>query len=332
MESFGTAKARSSVVRASASASVVDLGNDVLAVELHSKMNTIDQDTLAILEAGVGEAEQRAGALVVGSEPPHFSAGANLKLLLRLVGNALWDEIERFIGAFQQTNLRLRTGAVPVVAAPHGLTLGGGCEMVLHADHVQAALDASIGLVETAIGLIPGAGGTKEIAARAAESTPKATDLLPAVRHAFEAVVLARISSGAEHARELGYLRDTDGITTKPERLLSDAKGAALDRVRAGYQPPAERAAIRVGGETVRESLAAGIDGARRAGRISEHDALIGRTLAGVMAGGATPRETTISEQQMLDLEREAFMRLLGEAKTIERIHHTLATGKLLRN
>jgi len=182
------------------------------------------------------------------------------------------------------------------------------------------------------VGLIPGWGGTKEVVARAAEAPPPGGDLLPAVQRAFETVALGRASTSGAHARELGYLRAVDGITANHERLIADAKAVALSRARGGYQPPPVRTAIRVGGDAVRAPLALGVHLAHRAGRISDHDARIGRALAGVMAGGAWPHPTTVSETYLLDIEREAFLGLLGEAKTLDRIRHTLATGKPLRN
>jgi len=237
------------------------------------------------------------------------------------------------IRAFQQTMIALRYADVPVVVAPAGLALGGGCEIVLHGDRVQAAAESYIGLVEVGVGLIPAAGGTKEMTARAAEEmAPGASDFLPTVQRAFETVAFARVSSSAPDAERLGYLRPVDAFTMNRERLLSDAKARALQRVAEGYHPPPPRSAIRVGGDAVLAPLKLGIHLAWRAGRISDYDALIGRKLARVMAGGELPHPATVSEQELLDLEREAFLSLLGERKTLERIQHTLKTGKPLRN
>jgi 3-hydroxyacyl-CoA dehydrogenase len=190
-----------------------------------------------------------------------------------------------------------------------------------------------MGLVEAGVGLIPAGGGTKEMVARAAESmAPGTTDFLPAIQRAFETVAFARVSTSAVDAQRLGYLRAIDGFTMNSERLLADAKARALQRVEEGYHPPAPRTAIPVGGETVLAPLKLGIHLAWRAGRISDHDVLIARSLATIMAGGTLPHASTVSEQQLLDLEREAFLTLLGERKTQERIQHTLKTGKPLRN
>ncbi len=327
-------KVRGTVVRRNAGASLVDLGDGVLCVEFHSKMNIVGSDTIEMLQTGVREASKGFAALVIGNEAPNFSAGANLMLVLLEAQNENWEDIEATIRAFQQANLALRYAAVPVIAAPAGLTLGGGCEIAMHADRIQAAAETYMGLVEVGVGVIPAAGGTKEMVARAAEAmAPGETDYLPSIQRAFETVGFGKVSSSAPDAQRLGYLRPTDSITMNRERLLDDAKARALQRVSDGYQPPAPRTAIRVGGETVLAALKLGIHLAWRAGRISDYDAVIGRKLATVMAGGAElPHPATVTEQELLDLEREAFLSLLGEPKTLERIQHTLKTGKTLRN
>jgi 3-hydroxyacyl-CoA dehydrogenase len=328
-----SAKDRAVAVKKNAGASLVDLGDGVLCVEFHSKMNAIGGDTIQMLQAGVREASRNFAALVVGNEAPNFSAGANLMLVLLEAQEENWDEIELMIRAFQQATMALRYSDVPVIVAPVGLTLGGGCEMSLHADRVQAAAETYIGLVEAGVGLIPAGGGTKEMVARAAESMPPGTtDFLPPIQRAFETIAFARASTSAADAQRLGYLRPIDAFTMNSERLLSDAKARALQRVEEGYHPPAPRLAIPVGGETVLAPLKLGIHLAWRAGRISDHDVLIARTLATIMAGGTLPHASTVSEQQLLDLEREAFLKLLGERKTQERIQYTLKTGKPLRN
>jgi 3-hydroxyacyl-CoA dehydrogenase len=327
------AKDRSAIVMANGGASLVDLGDGVLCVEFHSKMNAIGGDTIQMLQAGVREASRSHAALVVGNDAPHFSAGANLMLVLLEAQEGNWDEIDAMVRLFQQTTMALRYADVPVVVAPGGLTLGGGCEITLHADRVQASAEAYVGLVETGVGLIPAGGGTTQMVARAAESMPPGqTDYMPAMQRAFETIAFARTSTSAAHARRLGYLRDTDGVTMNRERLLADAKARALQRVADGYQRPPARTAIRVGGDTVLAPLALGIHLALRAGRISDHDALIARKLATVVAGGAIPNRTTVSESHLLDLEREAFLSLVAEPKTQQRIQHTLKTGKPLRN
>jgi 3-hydroxyacyl-CoA dehydrogenase len=328
-----TAKERSGVVRKNAGASLVDLGDGVLCVEFHSKMNAIGGDTIQMLQAGLREASRNFAALVVGNDAPNFSAGANLMLVLLEAQEENWEEIDGMIRAFQQTMMAMRYADVPVVVAPAGLTLGGGCEITMHGDRVQAAAESYIGLVEVGVGLIPAAGGTKEMTARAADDmAPGSSDFLPTVQRAFETVAFAKVSSSAPDAQRLGYLRDLDAYTMNRERLLADAKARALQRVGEGYHPPPPRTEIRVGGDAVLAALKLGVHLAWRAGRISDYDAVIGRKLATVMAGGTLPHPSTVTEQELLDLEREAFLSLVGERKTLERIQHTLKTGKPLRN
>ena len=328
-----SSKERSGVVRKNAGASLVDLGDGVLCVEFHSKMNALGADAIQMLQAGVREASRNFTALVVGNEAPNFTAGANLMLVLLEAQDENWDEIDAMIRAFQETTMALRYADVPVIVAPAGLALGGGCEIALHGDRVQAAAETYMGLVEVGVGLIPAGGGTKEMVARAAEQMPPgSSDYLPPIQRAFEAIGFAKVSASGADAQRLGYLRDVDGITMNTERLIADAKARALQRVAEGYQPPVGRTAIPVGGDAVLGPLKLGVHLAWRAGRISDYDALIGRTLATIMAGGALPHPATVSEQHLLDLEREAFLRLLGERKTQERIQHTLKTGKPLRN
>jgi len=327
-----SARERSAIVKANPGASLVDLDDGVLAVEFHSKMNAIGADTVQMLQAGVREAAKNFKALVVGNEGLHFSAGANLMLVLLEAQEENWDELDLMIRAFQGATMALRYADVPVVVAPAGLTLGGGCEIVLHADRVQAAAEAYIGLVEVGVGLIPAGGGTKEMTARAADSVVPGADLLPPIQKAFEIIGFAKTSTSGPDAKRLGYLQPADAITMNRERLITDAKAHALQRVADGYQRPVLRSTIRVGGDAVLAPLKLGVHLAWRAGRISDHDALIGRKLATIMAGGVIPHPTTVSEQHLLDLEREAFLSLLGERKTLERIQHTLKTGKPLRN
>jgi 3-hydroxyacyl-CoA dehydrogenase len=326
------ARDRSAIVKTNPGASLVDLGDGVLCVEFHSKMNAIGADTVQMLQAGVREAAKNFTALVVANEGVHFSAGANLMLVLLEAQDENWDELDLMVRAFQGATMGLRYADVPVVVAPAGLALGGGCEIVLHGDHVQAAAEAYIGLVEVGVGIIPAGGGTKEMTARAAESVLPGADLMPPIQRAFETIGFAKTSTSGPDAMRLGYLQASDAVTMNRERLTADAKAHALQRVADGYQRPVPRTAIPVGGDAVLAPLKLGIHLAWRAGRISDHDALIGRKLATIMAGGALPHPTTVSEQHLLDLEREAFLSLLGERKTQERIQHTLKTGKPLRN
>jgi 3-hydroxyacyl-CoA dehydrogenase len=326
------AKERSAVVQRNAGGSLVDLGDGVLCVELHSKMNAIGADTIEIVQAGLRKAASDFSAMVLGTDAANFSAGANLMLVLLEAQEGNWDEIDLMVRTFQKTTLALRYSPVPVVVAPAGLALGGGCEFVLHADRVQAAAETYMGLVEVGVGLIPAGGGTKEMTARAGVTAAAArADLLPFVQAAFETMAFAKVSTSAPHAQQLGYLHDHDVISMNRERLIADAKAMALDRVREGYRPPRPEP-IPVGGENLEAALKLGVHLAWRAGRATDHDAVIGRALAHIVAGGSLPHATTVSESYLLDLEREAFLKLCGERKTLERIQHTLKTGKPLRN
>ncbi len=318
---LASARDRQAVVRTNDGASLVDLGDGVLCVQFHSKMNAIGGDTIEMLRAGVTEAEANFRALVVGNEGQHFSAGANLMLLLLESQEGNWDDVDLMVRAFQGVVMGLRTAGVPVVVAPGGLTLGGGCELCLHGSRVQAAAESYIGLVEVGVGLIPAGGGTKEMLTRTA--TPQA---------AFETIGFGKVSTSGLDAQRLGYLRPSDGITMNRERLIADAKTAALALADTGYVPAGRRPAIAVGGPTTYATLDLGIHLAWRAGRISDHDAVIGRKLAWILTGGNVPHATTLSEDQLLDLEREAFLSLCGEPRTQARIAHTLKTGKTLRN
>ena len=319
------------IVKRNAGASLVDLGDGVLCVEFHSKMNAIGGDTIQMLHAGVKEAAANFTALVVGNDAVNFSAGANLMLLLLEAQEGNWDDVDMMIRGFQGATMALKYADVPVIVAPAGLALGGGCEIVLHADRVRAAAETYMGLVEVGVGLIPAGGGTKEMLARAMDAAAPGGDALPPVQRVFETIAFAKVSTSGPDARRIGYLRDADSISMNRDRLLEDAKAAALDRV-PDYVRPLPRTAIRVGGSATLATLKLGIHLALRGGRISDHDALIGRKLAWILAGGDTPHATTLSEQQVLDLEREAFLSLCGERKTQERIAHTLKTGKPLRN
>ncbi len=332
LEILRTARERSAVVRSNAGASLVDVGDGVLVVEFHSKMNAIGADAIEMLQAGVQEAERNYRALVVGNEAQHFSAGANLMLILLAAQEGEWEDIDLMVRAFQGATAALKYAGVPVIVAPVGLAIGGGCEIALHADRVQAAAESYIGLVEVGVGLIPAGGGTKEMLIRALAARPAGQDVLPFVQRAFETIAFGKVSASGPDAVRLGYLRPTDGFTMNRDRLIADAKATALARAASGYQAPARPTLIPAGGESLLAALSLGVHLARRAERISDHDAVIGRKLAWILAGGSLPHATTVSESYLLDLEREAFLSLCGEAKTLERIGYTLKTGKTLRN
>ena len=320
------------VVKKNARASLLDLGDGVLCVEIHSKMNAIGGDTIQMLHAGIKEASANFAALVVGNHAVNFSAGANLMLLLLEAQEGNWDEIDLMVRAFQSATMALKYADVPVVIAPAGLALGGGCEIALHGTRVQAHAETYMGLVEVGVGLIPAGGGTKEMLARALDAAAPDADPLPHVQRVFETIGFAKVSTSAPDAARIGYLTDRDAVTMNRDRLLADAKALGLQLSAAGYRAARPRAAIRVGGESVLAALKLGVHLAWRAGRISDHDAVIGRRLAWILAGGNMRAAGTLTEQQVLDLEREAFLSLCGERKTLDRIAHTLKTGKPLRN
>ncbi len=333
LEILRQAKQGHAIVRSNTGASLVDLGDGVLAVEFHSKANALGGDAIDMIHGGLREAGRNFRALVVGNEAPNFSAGANLMLVLLEAQEGDWEEVDAMVRAFQGATMAMKYAAVPVIVAPSGLSIGGGCELVLHGDRVQAAAETYLGLVEVGVGLIPAGGGTKEMLLRSLESMPASHgDVLPYVQRAFETIAFAKVSGSGPDAARLGYLRPTDSFTMNRDRLIADAKARAIARVAEGYQPPAARTSILVGGESVHAALSLGVHLAWRAGRISDHDALIGRKLAWILSGGSLPHATMVAEQYLLDLEREAFLGLCGEAKTQERIAYTLKTGKMLRN
>ncbi len=327
-------KAQNRVIRSNPGASLIDLGDGVACVEFHSKMNTIGADTVQMLQYALQCMAEDFEGLVIGNQGEHFSAGANLLLLLLAAEEGEWEELDAMIRAFQKTNMALKYSEKPVVVAPFGLTLAGGCEIALHASRVHAAAETYMGLVETGVGLIPAGGGTKELLLRMLERAPSgdSVDLFPYVRQAFETIALARVSGSAHEARKMGFLRPTDPITMNRDRLIAEAKQTVLALARQGYEPPRPRTDIPILGEPGLAALKLGIHLAWRAGQITEYEAHIGRKLAWVLCGGDFRSPRTVSEDYLLDLEREAFLSLLGEPKTRERMRHMLAEGKPLRN
>jgi 3-hydroxyacyl-CoA dehydrogenase len=274
---------------------------------------------------------------VVANQGVHFSAGANLMWLLMMAQEQEWDELHDAIRKFQNTTMALKHAPRPVVAAPHGMTLGGGCEVCMHSARIQATAEAYIGLVETGVGLIPAGGGSKEIVIRANEHAAGAEDLdlFHAMKPLFETVAMAKVSSSAEEGREMGLLRSGDLVSMNRDRQVADAKATALSMVRAGYRPtapPPTEPSIRVLGDEFLAGAKLAIHMLLRGEYISEYDAHVARKLAHVLSGGALSAPQLVSERYLLDLEREAFVSLCGERKTQERIAHTLKTGKPLRN
>ena len=326
-------KERTGVIRKNAGASLIDLGDGVACLEFHTKMNALGTDTIQMIQFAIKEVAQNFVGLVVGNQGENFSAGANLMMMLMGAQEGEWDELNHAIRTFQNTVMSLRYSPKPTVVAPFGLTLGGGCEMTLHGDRVRAAAESYIGLVEVGVGLLPAGGGTKEMLVRCADrARGTEADLMVFVKEAFQNIMLAKTSTSAEEARELGYLRPTDGITMNRDRLIADAKQTVLALALEGYRQPAMRTDIPALGESGLAVLKLGLHQMLRAGYATEHDVLIGTKVAKVLTGGDLNHPSTVSEQDLLDLEREGFLSLLGERKTQERIQHTLKTGKPLRN
>jgi len=326
-------KDRSGVVQTNAGASLIDLGDGVVCCEFHSKMNSIGGDIGAMIHAGVKRLGSEFDAMVIANQAPNFSVGANLMLLLVTAQEGEWDDIHMAVRQFQGVNMAIKYAPGPVVAAPQGMALGGGCEISLSSARIHAAAEAYIGLVETGVGLIPGGGGTKEMLIRANEhaAAGEDLDLFHALKPIFENIAMAKVSTSGEEARSLGYLRRSDLIAINRDRQVADAKATALALVREGYHPPAP-AEIRVLGEEFLAGAKLAIHMLVRGEVASEHDAVVARKLAYILAGGSITAPQTVSEQYVLDLEREAFVSLCGERKTQERIAHTLKTGKPLRN
>ena len=313
------------LIRQNAGASLRDVGDGVACLEFHSKMNTIGGDIIDLLFASLEEVSKNFEGLVIGNEGQNFSAGANLMLLMMEAVEGNWDEIDYMVRLFQRATQAIRYSPKPVVTAPFALTLGGGCEIAMAGARAQAAAETYIGLVEVGAGLIPAGGGTTEMLRRAAEGGA------PRVREVFENIGLAKVSTSAEHARRLHYLRPEDGITMNSDRLIHDAKAAALELAATGYRPPAAKE-LPVFGESLGAELKLGIYLMKKAGYITEYESHIARKLAYVICGGDATRQSTAPEQYFLDLEREAFKSLCGERNTLARIEHLLKKGKVLRN
>jgi len=308
------------VVKKNPGASLVDVGDGVLCLEFHSKMNSIGEDTVAMMYAGLDETALNYEAMIIANQGENFCVGANLMLVLLTAQEGEWDDLERVVRRFQQANMAIKHAAKPVVAAPFGMTLGGGCEIAMHAARAQASAECYMGLVEVGVGLIPAGGGCKELLLRAGD--PK---------RAFELIGFAKVSTSAADAASMGLLRPVDDVSMNAERLIADAKALAL-QLAPHYVAPTPRSDIPVAGEAGLALLKLGIYMARQGGFISEYDAVVGEKLANILSGGRLTGEQKVSEQYLLDLEREAFLSLCGQPKTQERMQHMLKTGKPLRN
>ncbi len=322
----------SNVIWKNAGATLFDIGGGILNLEFHTKMNTLGSEIIQGLNKAIEVGEKDFRGLVVGNDAPNFSAGANLALVYMYALDQDYDELNIMIRQFQNTMMRMRYSAIPVVAAPHGLALGGGCELSLHADRIQAAAETYMGLVEFGVGLIPGGGGTKEMTLRTADSFEEGDPEFNSLRNTFTTIAMAKVSTSAEEAFDLGFMRRGDAITINNNRLLAEAKAAAIELAEAGYTQPLLRKDIKVLGRGALGMFISGVYAMYEGSYISEHDQKIARKLAYVMSGGDLSAPTLVSEQYLLDLEREAFLSLTGERKTLERIKSILTSGKPLRN
>ena len=340
--SVTVAKKSNGVVKKNSGASLVDLGDGVGCIEFHSKMNSLGADIIQLITqtlkpGGPGDAFD---AFVITNDATNFSVGANLMLLLMAVQEEEWDDVDMVIRQFQGMTQAIKFSPKPVVVGAFGLTLGGGTEISLHAPARQPHAELYTGLVEVGVGLIPGGGGCKEMLVRALESASsirpdgrgESVELLEAMKRAFETIAMAKVATSAHEARGLGFLSESDHISMNRERVLSDAKARALELARAGYEAPMMRMDLPAPGENVLATLKLGVFLMRQGEYISDHEVKIGNKVAEVLCGGNVTPGTPVSEQYILDLEREAFKSLCGEKKTQERIQYTLKTGKTLRN
>lgn len=320
------------VIWSNAGASLFDLGDGVLNLEFHSKMNTLGGEVVQAINHAIDVAEKGYNGLVIANEGTNFSVGANLAMVFMFAVDQEYDELNMMIRQFQNTMMRARYSSIPVVVAPHAMAFGGGCELTLHADRVQATSELYTGLVEFGVGLIPAGGGTKELTLRVSDNVEDGDILMNAYKNAFLTIGMAKVSTSAHEAFDLGYLRKGDGISINKQRQIADAKRQVLQLAEAGYVQKPMKKDIKVLGKQVLGMFQAGANSMYAGKYISEHDVKISMKMGYIMAGGDLSAPTTVSEQYLLDLEREAFLSLLGEKKTLERIQHMLTKGKPLRN
>lgn len=312
---------------------VYHLGDEVLGLEWSTKMNSIGADVLEGINKAVALAEENYKGLVIANEGANFSAGANVGMIFMFAVEQEYDELDLAIRMFQNAMMRVRYSAVPVVTAPHGLTLGGGCELNLHADKCCAAAETYIGLVELGVGLIPGGGGTKEFVLRAADEMHEDEPETITLKNRFLSIATAKVATSAHEGFEIGVFRKgLDEVVMNQARRIAEAKRSVLELFESGYVMPVQRTDVKVLGRSALGALYAGINGMWRAGYATDHDALVARKLAYVMCGGDLSAPTLVSEQYLLDLEREAFLSLCGEKKTLERIQSVLTSGRPIRN
>ncbi len=309
------------------------LGGDVLGLEWYTKMGSIGGEVLEGIQKSIALAEEKYKGLVIGNDGQNFSAGANVGMIFMLAIEQDYDEIDMAIRMFQNTMMRVRYSSIPVVLAPHGLALGGGCEICLHADKVVAAAETYTGLVEVGIGVIPGGGGTKEFVLRAADEMHNGEPETITLQNRFLNIATAKVATSAHEAFDLGiYRKGLDAISINPGRRITEAKQAVIDMYDDGYTMPVQRTDIKMLGRTGLGAMYAGINGMHKGNYATDHDVTVAKKLAYVMCGGDLSEQSFVSEQYLLDLEREAFLSLTAEKKTLERIQSILKTGKPLRN
>ncbi len=323
-------KLRSEPLLKNASAAVWDVGDGVAALEFTTKMNALDGEIMSLIQQAIPLVQDRFKALVIYNEGSNFSAGANLGMAMFAVAAGMWGEIEKLIAGGQQALKALKYAPFPVIAAPAGMALGGGCEVVLHADAVQAHAESYIGLVECGVGLLPGWGGNGELLDRLAKAPMMPRGPMPAVAKAFETISTAQVSKSAALAKEMMFLKASDGITMNRDRLLADAKAKALSLV-DGYKAP-EKPTFRLPGESGRTGIAGVVDGFRKKGMATEYDEVVSGRLATVLTGGEADLVDTVQEDDLLTLERAAFMEAVRDPRTQARVQQMLTTGKPLRN
>ena len=328
-----TIKKQRDVIKKNSGASLIDIGDGVALLEFHSPNHSIGPDILQMIVQSIEVVEKNYKGLVIGHGGKNFCVGANLAMMLMEAQDDNLFELDLIIRTFQKAMMKIKYSVKPVVSAPFHMTLGGGAEVCLHTAHIQASMDTYMGLVETGVGLIPGGGGNKEFYLKHLKSIPNGVefDLQKIANKVFECIAMAKVSTSGAEAQELCYLNLKDGLSVNSDHLLYDAKQSVLELDRRGYKPPV-RQKIPVVGETGYATLLLGAQSMWASGFISDHDLKIAKKLAYVIAGGRVPYGTEVDEQYLLDIEREAFLSLIAEPKTQERMQYMLLKGKPLRN
>ncbi|MCF6180186.1 MAG: enoyl-CoA hydratase/isomerase family protein, partial [Geopsychrobacter sp.] len=320
------------VVEKNANCSLHDLGDGVFGLEFHSKMNAISGDILAMTQKAVKRAEAEGVGLVIGNQGTNFSVGANLMLMAVALAEGAYDDINLMIKQFQKTTMSLKLAKVPVVVAPFGMTLGGGCEMALHGAAINASAETYMGLVEIGVGLLPAGGGTKEMSLRAIEQAAQVgIDVTPFIFKYFQQIGMAKVAMGAAELSDMGYMRQGDSMTMNPEHLIGDAKQKVLG-LAPNFRPKRAAENVPAPGRSIAASIKSQLWNMQAGGFVTEYEMEVGGLIADVICGGNVPAGTLISEDYLLQLEREGFLKLCGNKKTVQRIQHMLKTGKPLRN